>query len=82
NDFESVNFIQCEKLRCESRHGNPYLIIHAGHLNLAIIGHYNFATTTYVKASLKCHLFVQDRKGTFSLCNHINVTAALSHSTN
>ncbi|MFT2381367.1 hypothetical protein ACMWML_24525, partial [Escherichia coli] len=47
-----------------------------------LIGHYNFATTTYVKASLKCHLFVQDRKGTFSLCNHINVTAALSHSTN
>ncbi len=36
----------------------------------------------FVKASLKCHLFVQDRKGTFSLCNHINVTAALSHSTN
>ncbi|SAB82170.1 Uncharacterised protein [Enterobacter hormaechei] len=45
NDLESVNFIQSEKLRCESRHGNPYLIIHAGHLNLAIIGHYNFATT-------------------------------------
>jgi len=38
--------------------------------------------STFVKASLKCHLFVQDRKGTFSLCNHINVTAALSHSTN
>ncbi|VWM90187.1 Ferritin-1 [Escherichia coli] len=38
--------------------------------------------TQIVKASLKCHLFVQDRKGTFSLCNHINVTAALSHSTN
>jgi hypothetical protein len=33
NYLESVNFIQCEKLRCESRHGNPYLIIHAGHLN-------------------------------------------------
>ncbi|WP_417640562.1 hypothetical protein, partial [Klebsiella sp. FR21TRMT6331] len=29
--------------------GNPYLIIHAGHLNLAIIGHYNFATTILVR---------------------------------
>ncbi|CQT89970.1 Uncharacterised protein [Salmonella enterica subsp. enterica serovar Typhi] len=28
NNLESVNFIQSEKLRCESRHGNPYLIIH------------------------------------------------------
>lgn len=44
--------------------------------------HQSLATAVHVKASLKCHLFVQDRKGTFSLCNHINVTAALSHSTN
>ena len=29
----------------------------------------------FVKASLKCHLFVQDRKGTFSLCNHIKEVA-------
>jgi hypothetical protein len=28
------------KTCCESRHGNPYLIIHAGHLNLAQSGHY------------------------------------------
>ncbi|RCG79154.1 hypothetical protein CSB66_4845 [Enterobacter hormaechei] len=69
NDFESVNFIQCEKLRCESRHGNPYLIIHAGHLNLAIIGHYNFATTTYVKAQLKC-----------PLSSSIKMTTLISHS--
>ncbi|WP_222859426.1 hypothetical protein, partial [Klebsiella oxytoca] len=33
----------------ESRHGNPYLIIHGGHLNLAQSGHYNFATTKLVR---------------------------------
>lgn len=45
-------FLQSEKLRCESRHGNPYLIIHAGHLNLAQSGHYNFATTILVHTIL------------------------------
>ena len=56
NDLESVNFIQSEKLRCESRHGNPYLIIHAGHLNLAQGGHYNFAVTDVASTKRYCRL--------------------------
>lgn len=50
NDFESVNFVQSEKLRCMSRHQNPSMVSpHDGHLNLAQSGHYNFATTGAVR---------------------------------
>lgn len=55
NDFESVNFIQSEKLRCMSRHQDPSVVnLRDGHLNLAQGGHYNFATTTFVKAHWNC----------------------------
>lgn len=50
NDFESVNFVQSEKLRCMSRHQNPSMVsLRDGHLNLAHGGHYNFATTILVR---------------------------------
>lgn len=48
NDFESINFVQSEKLRCVCRHQNPWMVnLLDGNLNL---GHYNFAVTNYVKA--------------------------------
>ncbi|WP_413703025.1 hypothetical protein, partial [Raoultella ornithinolytica] len=63
NDFESVNFIQSEKLRCmnnasESLDGEEYGL-----------GHYSFATTSFVKAQLKC-----------PLSSSIKMTTLISHS--
>lgn len=50
NDFESVNFVQSEKLRCVCRHQNPSIVnLRDGHLNLAQNGHYNFAVTPLVR---------------------------------
>ncbi|WNV02894.1 hypothetical protein RS584_10630 [Enterobacter sp. DTU_2021_1002640_1_SI_PRY_ASU_LCPMC_013] len=50
NDFESVNFVHSEKLRCGCRHQNPSMVnLRDGHLNLAQNGHYNFAITTLVR---------------------------------
>nr|UMW89449.1 hypothetical protein [Klebsiella pneumoniae] len=45
------------------------MIIHAGHLNLAQSGHYNFAVTNFVKAQLKC-----------PLSSSIKMTTLISHS--
>ncbi|MCU7771733.1 hypothetical protein, partial [Klebsiella pneumoniae] len=45
------------------RHGNPYLIIHAGHLNLAQGGHYNFAVTKLVRVIIvMLNLIINDIK--------------------